>query len=195
MRYTQDQVRLKIEELAGKMPGEIHYSNGLRRYSKEIMNTVYQKTLEDDSIVKKDYLWARHPVASSISVFKPEIEHNISPSADFPNILRARTLVALLMPLLSYQDGKALDVSVILDADCWKKGLGLCSAKLVEICKASNIAISFSCEASNRVPGLQIADLFAGVTRDYYGSSTSIEPYEISTKHRVTQVGQKALTK
>jgi hypothetical protein len=190
MRYTLEQSRLKIAELTGKMPNEVHYSDGLWRYSKEIIQTVGQKTLEDNSIVRKEFLWARYPVASTVAVFNPKIEYAISPNVDFPNVLRARTIATLLMPLLNYQGASSIDVSIILDSDCWKKGLTYCTSKLEEMCKATDITISFSCESSSRVPGLQIADLFAGVTRDYHKDGTMQETYELSTKHRINHIGK-----
>ena len=93
------------------------------------------------------------------------------------------------MPLLNYRGIAPIEVSVILDSDCWKKSLTYCSRKLEELCKLSKIAISFSCENSSRVPGLQIADFFAGITKDYYNDVDVSESYDLSTKHRITRLG------
>ena len=194
LRYTLDETRRKVEKLTGKLPREIHYSDGLRRYAEPLVSTIIEKSPEDSSIVRKDsdHPWSKHPLGCSTAIFTPVAESATMTDEEFPNILRARALLSLLRPLVVYGGSQSFEVSVVLDDDCWKKSLDLCSS-IKDIASKKGVAISFSCEKSVRIPGLQIADLMAGITRDYYRNGIAEDAFRIIEKLNIRHLGAKVV--
>lgn len=158
-----------------------------------MIETVSTKSLEDNSIIKKDHPWSKHPLGNSIAVYNPKLESEIAPHDDFPNVLRARAISSLLQPLLNYNGSIGLDVSIILDSDCWKKSLSYCSDAIEEALRYSDVTISFSCENSKKAPGLQIADLIAGISKNYFKDPSLIEPYGMIARNTIHHIGPRSI--
>jgi hypothetical protein len=51
-----------------------------------------------------------------------------------------------------------------------------------ELLRDANVTISFSCENSQKVPGLQIIDLITGISKDYLIGSVMNDAFSIIEK-------------
>lgn len=123
-----------IGRLTGKKPSEIHYASGLRRYADELISTISTECYQDCSIINAEKPWVGQPIAYTVSVFHPNIEALITNDRNsFDSVLRSRAIISLLRPLFLHQGRTNLEVSVILDADIWKKTAQLCSSNCKEI--------------------------------------------------------------
>ncbi len=189
LRYTVDQIRSLVGKSNRKMPREIHYSDGLRRKATEIVSTTFQKAYEDNSIRKKDLLWQNHPLASTTSFFNPQIEWELAKEDDISNRMRARMISEMLQPLFTFNSGFRLDVDVVLDSECWKISLDHVAESLKRLTSENNVHLKFFCEDSKKIPGLQLADVFAGVSRHYRLERYVGEAFEIINSKSIFHVG------
>jgi len=192
LKYTADMVKNEIEVSTGKWPNEIHFSSGLRRFSDSLVDTAIDSSVRDSSIHKKDLPWMGRPIAFRAVTFSPLLEAAL-PGKDthFHKNLRARGIIALLMPLLLYSDEIKIEVSVILDDEVWNGALNVCKACLKKAVDHSSVSLAFSCESSGRVPGLQIADLAAGVVRQHLIDGSGKKAFDAlssGTFHRLNQM-------
>lgn len=189
LRYTVDQIRSLVGKCNRKMPREIHYSDGLRRKATEIVSTTFQKAYEDNSIRKKDLLWQNHPLASTTSFFNPQIEWDLVKEDDISNRMRARMISEMLQPLFTFSGGFRLDVDVVLDSECWKISVDHVAESLKRLTSENNVHLKFFCEDSKKIPGLQLADVFAGVSRHYRLERDVGEAFDIINSKSIFHVG------
>lgn len=180
LRPTVDATRLFVKQLTGDEPKELHFAAGLKRNCDPIHERLTKCSYEDSTIFRKNLLWPGRPLAYRFLVSSPKIEA-ILPGYDkrlFHKNFRARGIISLLMPLLLYQDNPTIEVSVILDAEIWKESIVICEECLKNGLSNGHVAVSFSCENSSRVPGLQIADIAAGIVRHHSMDTRKIYAYD-----------------
>lgn len=192
LKYTTDMVKNQIEKLTGKRPNEIHFASGLNRYSDSLFDTTIDSSIEDTSIHKRDLPWIGRPIAFRTVTFSPILEAAL-PGKDkhFHKNLRARGIIASLMPLLMYNGDQKIEASVILDDNIWGGALEVCEDCLKKSVDHGSVALSFSCESSRRVPGLQIADLAAGIVRHHLIDGSGNKAFNMlhaGTIHRLNHV-------
>lgn len=148
---------------------ELHFQDGLAPHSFEIVTAAHALALEDETIIRENLPWNGHPLGYSTAIFSPEGEYVLAGRGpDYYNAFRARAMISVLIPLLTCKKAAQIEASIILDAEPWKRALSLCSEHLENILGRESVSIDFSCESSSRVPGLQMADLVAGITRRAY---------------------------
>jgi len=157
--------QLREMELGGELKGAKLPNGVLETIVSSLKNTSY-----NDTTLTKNYLpWGQAaPIRHSIHEVNPnlgiEMLDNIFGTEEkSPMTLKTMALASVLNPLFSdaqLDDDPFSDVHVILDADVWQnpvaeieRGIGL----LDEITPD----IEFTTAASDKVPGLQIADLTA----------------------------------
>jgi hypothetical protein len=187
LRFTLDRLRFVARQRTGKLPPEIKYSAGLRRCSREIMDEVLSSSSKDHSIRKTETPWSGPPLGCTMSVSMPVAERHMSMDSDFNNILRARALLSLLRPLAVRRGSRALEVSVITDAEVWRRSFGYLSS-ILSLAAAKKVRLDFSCESSRRVPGLQIADVVAGICRDYHLHGECEEEYGLVRRAMIDRI-------
>jgi len=177
LRYSVDRLRSRVQQLVGKLPLELKYSAGLRRYADGLVALAATSALEDRSIMGTGLPWTGFPLRYTVSLQSPSIEGHFTIGPDLGNLIRARSLVAILLPLTLREGPHLLEVGVIADADVWKRSMTMVAAALENAVEERRIRLDFSCESSRRVPGLQIADLVSGITRDYHMSGHCSEAW------------------
>jgi hypothetical protein len=164
--YTVSQLKSLLREQYNKSVNEIHFQDGLTAHSLELISATHHLVMEDHSIDKTISPWNGHPLAYRTTVCSPEAESIlVGNNPDYYNALRARSIMQMLTPLLTCRKAAQIEASIILDSEVWKKSLELCSDQIERMVGRESVRIDFSCESSNKVPGLQIADLVAGITR------------------------------
>jgi hypothetical protein len=164
--YTVSQLRSLLKERHNKSVDEIHFQNGLTPYALELLTAAHDLVIEDHSIDKTISPWNGHPLGYRTTECSPEAESIlVGNNPDYYNALRARSIIHMLTPLLTCRKAAQVEASIILDSEVWKKSLDLCSGQIERMLGRESVKIDFSCESSSKVPGLQIADLVAGITR------------------------------
>ncbi len=191
LRYTIDQIRSMVGKCNKKIPKEIHYSDGLRRMATEIVNLTFQKAYEDKTIRRNDLLWKNHPLANTTSFCNPRIEWELTREDDISNRMRARMISELLQPQFTFNGKFRLDVDVVLDSECWKISVDQVAESLKRLIGENNVHIKFFCEDSKKVPGLQLADVFAGVSRHYRLERDVGEAFELINGKSIFHVGSR----
>jgi hypothetical protein len=192
LKYTADMVKGEIKQLTNKRPNEIHFASGLKRYSDHLFDTAVECSSQDVSVHKKELLWPGRPIAFRTVALSPMIESAL-PGYDgrlFHKNLRARGIIISLMPLLMYAGDSKIEASIVLDAEIWGDALSVCEQCLMGALDSAPVALAFSCESSRRVPGLQIADLAAGVARHHLMDGSCTEAFRLlssGTIHRLEQ--------
>lgn len=169
LKFSADEVKTEISKMSGSWPKEIHFASGLRRHGNTLFEKAIVSSLQDTTIHKNGLPWNGWPLAFRTVAYCPEVE-SILPGYDkrtFHKNLRARGIISLLMPLILYNGNLRIEASVILDTEIWKDAVSICEARLKGPLRTSSVELAFSCENSDRVPGLQIADLAAGIFRHY----------------------------
>lgn len=193
LKFTVDEVKAEINQTIGSWPKEIHFSRGLRRHADALFEKAIASSCQDTTIYKKDLPWNGRPLAFRTAACCPRIESTL-PGYDkktFHKNLRARGVISLLMPLLAHSGNPKIEASVILDAEVWNDAVSICEACLKGPLDANSVTVTFSCESSRRVPGLQIADLTAGVFRHHLidGSyEKAMALLDAGTIHRLDQM-------
>lgn len=180
LRFTADEAKAEIRQTTGSWPNEIHFSSGLMRCVDTIFEKVVASSYQDNSIHRNDLPWTGKPLAYRTVAYCPKIEFSLKgyDKNTFHKNLRARGIISLLMPLLSHNGRPNIEASVILDANVWGEAVSICRECLNGPLSANSVAVTFSCEDSNRVPGLQIADLAAGIVRHHLIDGTCNEAFK-----------------
>lgn len=184
LRYSIDELRRTVQSHKGILPPEIHHCERLGVISKELLDVVIVASQEDHSILRGQNTILNAPICWRITDYSPMIEHHMSNGGEpCGNLIRARAIISCLRPVLNYQGDCKIEVGVILDSKNWKKPVALCKTKIEEMIPENVTNITYEFEDSSRIPGLQIADLITGVTRQYYINQNEKEAYDIIKQH------------
>jgi hypothetical protein len=184
LRYTIDAMKPVANSFLKSQKKEIHHSDGLGQISATLLETALHASHSDNSILRGDGIILKEPLCWRTVDFSPEFEHQIA-NGNEPcgNWIRARSIVSNLRPLLTFQKNGKFEVGVVLDSEVWGKALELCKYMILDNLKDKGITISFDFERSNRIPGLQIADMVSGVARQYYRNQKEQDAFDLVRKH------------
>ncbi|MCE5295682.1 MAG: DUF3800 domain-containing protein [Euryarchaeota archaeon] len=179
---TLEQLKDFLETETGKRPDELHFSEGSKRYAAGLCEILTSQSHHDYSIRGPGVLWERDRIKNSHAIFTPAIEYfKDIPRPDFGNHLRAKAIGMLLRPLIIYDGESDMHVDVILDDDIWMKSIDIIKKQLGQI--NNHVRFNYSCQKSNKIPGLQIADLCAGVVRSYHDKGVCEDAYHNIAQH------------
>lgn len=191
LRYTVDHIRRRIsEELRCPIPREISHHDH-EKVAASLFVEGYGVVMQDKSIRKSDHPWDTHPLAFSKVNYNPQTEMKIYPELtdeELGNQMRVRAVANLLRPLTLFSGDEQLDVTVILDDHVWKKAVDVYDPDLQESISNAKINQTVDYGKSSSVPGLQIADLVAGINRHYLMTTdgkTAYRTIESSELHRI----------
>lgn len=133
-----------------------------------ILNCIKQVTNKDNTIEHAPYPWSesgfpiRFTFASLDAGVTRDIFTEFSHKLDTPRMIQCVLLVDVLSPLLapSALDQREYDdVRVMLDSEAWSKS----KASIETVPGLSDF--EYRCEDSKKAPGIQFADLAAGIRR------------------------------
>ncbi len=200
LRDTVIELRNTMGTLVGKTPIELKYSHSAGKYVNQLLPQAVTRASYDSTISSTHRVWERSPIAftaSAVSVLCESCFHSVMhgkgrPDPDFPNWLRARSVVSLLGPLFTYDSEETLEVAIVFDETVWKKAVEMYLGKdMRSLSIGHKVSLEPVYENSKKIPGLQIADLVAGTARDYLNDSNNAVAFDFIQKHLVHRLGKK----
>ncbi len=184
MRYTLDALKPIAKDFLGSDKKEIHHSDGLGPISDTLLTAAINTSYSDNSIIRGDGMILKSPLCWRTIDYSPQFEHHIANGGEpCGNRIRAQSIISNLRPLLTHQKNSKFEVGVILDSEVWGRALELCKDMISARLKERWITITFDFDKSSRIPGLQIADLVSGITRQYYRNQNEKDAFELVKKH------------
>lgn len=191
--YTTERIKDEIKAEMGGRPNEIHHSGGLHRFSDRLLEIVHRDCYDDFSIEKRNLRLIQQPIMYSCNFVNPSIEA-ILPEYDsktYGNIVRARAIAKSLQPLFMYGGEEPIEAEVILDDKVWSKAVSMCSRPITEALNGNKVHIQFSCHDSMKIPGVQLADLAAGVSHSFQREGKERKAYELIGKRTIIHIGER----
>jgi len=146
---------------------ELSHSEGLALHDDDLFYEMSLKVPVDASVNQKDKPWTGFPLKFTTSIAHPTLETRMSSSREAGNQIRARCLMQVLHPLTVYRGNAKIEAEVVLDDVVWAKAVAYCGDDFESPRIAKNLSFHFTYEKSLRIPGLQVADLVAGMNRHY----------------------------
>ena len=149
---------------------EIHHRELPDEYSEYLLFLAIDAARSDNTILRDGTFWDGAPIMFSIATdnpcavkaFNPEMTRQI-----LGNRSRLNALGNLLRPLCIYDGNEDIRVDIILDAEVWKNCINKYDRRLENTINNERIHPEiYFCRSSN-TPGLQIADLVAGINRRF----------------------------
>ena len=171
LRYSIDRMREFIKDRTGKHPHELRFSAGLARYADDLTSLLMtDATLKDRSIIRRDGFPLDNPLrfSTSSTICTAEIIRNsgrIGPV--FGNELRARTIPDIMHSAMMYRGRVDLRLDIVFDENIWRTVEKAYGCNLKNLIPNDRISVSVEYRKSSSVPGLQLADLVAGITRNH----------------------------
>ncbi len=174
LKPTVSKMRDALNSTSGHHVSEIRYSHGAGTYAEFLLSIGLAEVRSDDTVSGDAEDWFPRGLAFTTATVDRASERCLSvrgrdswrPNPDMGNIIRARTIAMLLGPLIRY--GCAYELGLIMDGANWKPGVEAHFGRNLERLFAGS---GTTCQAeycdSRRTPGLQMADLVAGILRDY----------------------------
>ena len=149
---------------------EIHHHRLPDEYSEYLLFQAISLSRRDGTIMREGTFWERSPIIFTITTDNPRavkaIDHRISPHT-LGNRTRLNALGNVLRPLSIYEGVRGIQVELILDAEVWKKSIERYDPGLKVTIGNQRIDASIHFCRSSITPGLQIADLVAGINRQF----------------------------
>lgn len=193
LNYTAECIKNEIKDEMGEIPKEIHHSKGLHRFSDRLLEIAHEKCFEDYSIEKRDMRLIQQPIMYNYNIVNPSVE-SVLPGYDsksYGNDARVRAIARSLQPLFLYGGEEPIEAEVILDDEVWSKAVSLCSPPITKALNGNNVKVHFSCYDSAKIPGIQLADIAAGVLRRFQKYGEERKAYEIIGKRTITHIGKR----
>jgi len=200
LRSTTIELRNTLGGLIGKTPTELKYSHSAGKYVGQLLPDAVSRASYDSTVLSSHRVWDKGSIAfttSAVSIicescFHRGVQSKGRPDPDFPNWLRARSVVSLLGPLFTYDSDETLEVAIVFDETIWKKSVEQFLGKNMEtISDINNVSLRPVYENSKKIPGLQLADLVAGTTRDYLNDSNNGDAFDFIQRHTVHRFSKK----
>lgn len=169
LRYTVDEMRKLVADTRGRMPAEIKYHD----HSDAAENLIEHGVTcvgSDCSITQSGHPWVGSAIAFGSAYSLPATEKALHPDLSdsaLGNQIRLSSVVSLLRPLIVYKCDKRIDVDIVLDSDVWRRSIEKFDPGLVGSISNSLVSATIHYEKSVSVPGLQMADLIAGMNRGF----------------------------
>ena len=195
LRYTIRSLKRKVKDLTGIYPDEIHYSSGLKRYADELITQCISTAFDDESIPNIGHPWDGHPLGFTFSFKETSFESCLSlnsmdgrTSPDFGNLIRARAIADLMLPLIYFDNPESIQISLIFDSPMWKNAVSYYGRNFDKLHDIDNLRLESFYEDSSAVPGLQIADLSAGILRHHVVEGIHKESLKILLNNEIKRL-------
>lgn len=171
LKPTVDSMRQYLRDY-GKMEWaqEIHHHRLPDEYSEYLLFQAISLSRRDRTIMREGIFWERSPIAFTITIDNPRAikAFNYGMTQQIlGNRTRLSALGNLLRPLSIYEGSDSVQVELILDAEVWKKCIEKYDAGLKRTIGNQRIDPAIHFCRSSITPGLQIADLAAGINRQF----------------------------
>ena len=179
----------KAFELTGQHRKELSHSEGLAPHDDALFDEFLESIKVDRSIHHNEKPWSGFPLKFTVASACPRLEVRMAKNPDYGNQTRARCLIEALSPLNHYSGNDGIQAEVVLDEIVWRRALSYCGDEFAGPQCPENLSFHFTYEKSHRMPGLQLADLVAGVNRHFLLTSESACAHRILEQHRLYHIG------
>lgn len=171
LKPTVDSMKQYLRD-HGKMEWaqEIHHHRLPDEYSEYLLFQAISLSRRDRTILREGIFWERSPVAFTMAIDNPRavkaFDHSMTQQV-LGNRTRLGALGNLLRPLSIYEGPEHIRAELILDSEVWKKCVERYDAGLKKTIGNQRIDPAIHFCRSSITPGLQIADLAAGINRQF----------------------------
>lgn len=171
LKPTVDSMRQYLRDY-GKMEWakEIHHHRLPDEYSEYLLFQAISLSRRDETVMREGIFWEKSPIMFTVATDNPRavkaFDQDISQQI-LGNRTRLNALGNILRPLSFYEGAKSVKVELILDAEVWKKCIERYDIGLERTIGNRLIIPAIHFCRSSITPGLQIADLVAGINRQY----------------------------
>jgi hypothetical protein len=169
LRFTIDEMRKRIGQEKGRMPPEIKYHDH-SDMAEDLIEVALASVESDRSIVRSGHPWAGSTIVFGTASSHPATVKALRPQqtdSELGRQLRLTCIASLLEPFAVYSGSKEIDAAVVFDSDVWKTPIEQSDPGLVRSISNERVSLSLFYETSVSVPGLQLADLVAGMNRAF----------------------------
>lgn len=183
LKPTVDSMKQYLRD-HGKMEWaqEIHHHRLPDEYSEYLLFQAISLSRRDRTILREGVFWERSPIAFTIAIDNPRsvkaFDHSMTQQV-LGNRTRLSALGNLLRPLSLYEGPERIRAELILDSEVWKKCVERYDSGLKGIVGNQRIDPAIHFCRSSITPGLQIADLAAGINRQFIINSRQESGYRL----------------
>jgi len=167
--------RYLIDDGKMRWAREIHHRGMPDDYVEYLMFMAMNRARTDNTILRNPIYWDRAPMRFTMSVSNPHAVRCLNPEMTAQGLGRFTRLSALgnlLRPFCMYQGTADIRADLILDAEVWENVIERSDPGLSRTIDNSRVNPHLYYCKSSKTPGLQIADLAAGIARQYYLKAT-----------------------
>ncbi|MDH4123321.1 MAG: DUF3800 domain-containing protein [Thermoplasmata archaeon] len=180
-----------IDDHKVKWAREIHHRGMPDEFAEFLLFMAMNKARTDPTIQKEGCFWDRSPVRFTMSIDNPCAFKLLNPEIDsqkLGNLIRLSALGNLLRPLCICQNTEKILADIILDAEIWKSAIDRYDPYLKRTIDNPSIETRLYYSKSAKTPGLQIADLAAGIIRQHHLKSTQNAGYKLLLSNELVQI-------
>ena len=171
-----------IDDGKFKWAKEIHHRGMPDDYVEFLIFLAVNKARTDDTILQDQVYWDRSPLRFTMNAGNPHAIECLNPEMNpqrLGNFMRLSAIGNLLRPFSTYQGTEELMTEIVLDAEVWESVIERYDPGLRRMIGNARVKSEIHYCRSAKTPGLQIADLAAGIVRQYLLKSTQKAAYRL----------------
>ena len=170
---------------------EIHHRDYPDEYAEYMLFHALEKVRSDNTILRDGSYWDGSPLRFTVADVNPYAINRLLPEMNcqmLGNHCRLSTLGNLLRPFYTYVGVEEIKADIIFDSEVWRSVIQRYDPGLNKIINNSRITVRmYWCKSSN-TPGLQIADLAAGINRQYIYLSRQKAGYRLIQANALNRI-------
>jgi hypothetical protein len=131
----------------------------------------FDRSRNDGTILKNPIFWDKAPIRFTMDVSNPRAIRRLHPVMEpqrLGGLLRLSSLGNLLRPLCTYQGADEVAADIVFDSEVWRSAIDRHDPGLEGTVNTDKVRTNLHYNKSAKTPGLQIADLAAGIVRQYH---------------------------
>jgi hypothetical protein len=166
----------------GKWSREIRHHELPEDLAEYLLFLAMDKAKSDDSISRGEAFWSGPPLTFTTTNQNPSALKALIPDATpqmLGNYIRLNALGNLLRPLSVYRGIGEIQIDIVLDSRVWSKCIERFDPNLKRVISGRKVERRIHYCSSAVTPGLQIADLAAGINRKYLLESKQKTGYRL----------------
>lgn len=187
----------------GRREAEVKYSHGAGKHARSVLEAAICRADYDETVYGNHGFWHPSSIVFSFSRLDINAERCFSGASrvfngddtpDFWNMIRARIVGDVLQPLMFFDGEENVHVTIVLDGTNWRPGIEYYYGNRLQKLKMPG---KISCEVvycnSKDTPGLQIADVVAGVTRAFSTDCDNVDAFDFIARHSIHRIGKRGV--
>lgn len=192
LESTIDSIRQYLRESGkARWAREIHHLDLPDDCAEYLLFLAIERSRYDRTIIRDESFFKISPIAFTYNADNPRAIKILNPGMDermLGNTCRLNALGNLLRPLCGYRGEASLYVDIILDSEVWRSCIERYDPLLRNTINNARICQRIYCSRSKKTPGLQIADIVAGINRQYTMNSRQIIGFRLLQAHALNRI-------